>query len=144
MKKLLLVVVAVTLLASSAGAQAKKRRVADKKFWIATVVIVAASALDIESTQRALKRCPSCTEANSLLFGKRPTRGRMYGVLMPITALEIWGMWWVKKDDDKNGTKAWLVVPILHIGAHGGAAWYNYVKDTPRTCPAQGAGCASP
>ena len=144
MKKLLLVVVAVTLLAGSVGAQSKKRRVADKKFWIATAVIVAASALDVESTMHWQRACPACREMNSWLYGKRPSRKRMYLTLGAITGLEVWGMWWVKRDDMKQGTKVWVVIPVLHAGAHSGAAAYNYSKDFPRTCPALGAGCARP
>ena len=143
MRKLFIAVLALLLFTASASAQTKKKRVADKKFWIAAAVIVAASALDVESTVYWQKQCPSCREMNSWLFGKRPTRRRMYLTLGAITAAEIAGMWWVKKDDMAQGTKVWLVVPIAHTVGHGGAAWYNYAKDYPPkpTCPALGAGC---
>ena len=142
MKKLFAVVLMLVLLAGSAGAQAKKKRVTDKKFWFAAATMVATSMLDIESTQRAFNRCPECRELNSWLFGKRPTRRRMYLTLMPITAAEVVGMYFVKKDDLKNNTKAWIVVPIAHNAGHGGAAIYNYVTTKPKqVCPAQGAGC---
>ena len=141
MKKLLVFILMLVLSASAAGAQAKKKRVTDKKFWFAAVTMVAASALDIESTNRAFRRCPTCTEMNSWLFGKRPTRRRMYFTLMPITAAEILGMYYVRKDDLKQGTKAWIVIPIVHNAAHGGAAIWNYKTAKP-VCPAQGAGCS--
>ena len=144
MKKLILVVLAVTLLAGSVGAQPKKKRVADKKFWGAVVVMIAASIADAESTVHWMKVCPTCRELNSWLYGRRPTRKRMYLTLLPIAAAEIWGMWWVKRDDMKQGTKVWMVIPIAHTAGHGGAAAYNYSKDFPRTCPALGAGCVSP
>jgi hypothetical protein len=143
MRKLFIAVLAMLLLTIPASAQTKKKRVADKKFWIAAAVIVAASALDVESTVYWQKACPTCREVNSWLYGKRPSRKRMYLTLGAISAAEIAGMWWVKRDDQQQGTKVWLVVPIAHTAGHGGAAWYNYSRNYPakQTCPALGAGC---
>lgn len=141
MKKLLVLILMLVLSAGAAGAQAKKKRVTDKKFWLAAATMVVTSMLDIESTQYATKRCPECREMNSWLFGKRPTRKRMYLTLMPITAAEILGMYYVRKDDLKQNTKAWVVIPIIHNAAHGGAAIWNYKTAKP-VCPAQGAGCS--
>ena len=140
MKKLLVPILMLVLSAGAAGAQAKKKRVANKKFWFAAATMVVTSILDVESTKYAFNRCPECRELNSWLYGKRPTRKRMYLTLMPITAAEIGAMWYVKRDDDLQQTKAWIVVPIVHNAAHGGAAIWNYKTAKP-VCPAQGAGC---
>ena len=144
MRKLLAALLLSLMLAIPASAQQpKKKRVADKKFWFATALIVAASVADVESTVYWQKQCPTCKEMNSWIYGKRPTRKRMYLTLGAITAAEIAGMWWVKKDDDKQGTKVWMVIPVAHVGGHGGAAAYNYTKKYPAkpVCPALGAGC---
>ena len=137
MKKLLIGILALTLFAGAADAQTKKKRVADKKFWIAAALIVAASVADVESTAHWVKACPSCREVNAWLYGRRPTRRRMYLTLGALTAAEIWGMWYVKKD----GGRAWVIVPVAHVGGHGGAAIYNWTKNFPPVCPALGAGC---
>lgn len=139
MKRVLLTILMLLMFSTPALAQTKKKRVADKKFWFAVTIIVAASALDVESTMYWQKQCPSCREMNAWLYGKRPSRKRMYLTLGTISALEIWGMWKVKKD----GGKAWVVIPVAHAGGHGGAAWYNYTKDYPPKCPALGVGCVS-
>ena len=142
MKRVILTILLFLLFSTPALSQTKKKRVADKKFWIAAAVIVAASALDVESTAYWQKACPTCREVNSWLYGKRPSRKRMYLTLGAIAAAEIAGMWWVKRYDQQQGTNVWLVVPIAHTVGHGGAAWYNYSKNYPPKCPALGAGCA--
>ena len=141
MKRVILTVLMVLLFSTPTLSQTKKKRVADKKFWIAAAVIVAASALDVESTVYWQKACPTCREVNSWLYGKRPSRKRMYLTLGAISAAEIAGMWWVKRDDMKHGTRVWPIIPIAHTAGHGGAAWYNYARNYPSRCPALGAGC---
>ena len=139
MKKFLLSAILLGLLATPLAAQSapKKKRISDKKFWFAAALIVAASVADVESTVHWVKACPSCREMNSWIYGKRPTRRRMYLTLGALTAAEIWGMWYVKRD----GGKAWTVIPVAHVGGHGGAAVYNYTRNYPPVCPALGAGC---
>ena len=137
MKKLIVLILMLCLFTPPSIAVPKKKRIADKKFWFSAAVMVAVSVLDIESTKHAMNRDPNARELNSWLYGKRPTRKKMYGILLPVTAAEIWAMWFVKKDADN---KAWVVIPVVHTGAHGFAAGWNYAHSKP-TCPANGAGC---
>jgi len=94
--KILLVVLALAMLfpmsaysqdvpGSTVGQQADAKRVAkqhrwykDWQFWTAVGFQVSGVVRDVESTHRVLRDCAGCYEANSWLYGKRPSRHRMY------------------------------------------------------------------
>lgn len=121
---------------------AEKKRVVDWKFITVTALSIGAAVLDVEGSQRALRRCPTCTEASSWLLGPRPSRGRMYATILPLKVAETWAAYKLKK----SGKPAWVAVPFAGGGVNlfGGLHGLSIKASPPiaQTCPAGGAGCA--
>jgi hypothetical protein len=79
----------------------------------------AATIADCEST-KALLSDPNNQEANPV-FGTRPSRARIYGISVPILALNVWSSARLKK----HGNHWWPLGLGAVIAAHGGAALHN-------------------
>lgn len=118
------------------------RKIADKKFWIFAGLQIGATVADFETTQWALRSDPSAREINPL-FGERPSRLRMYGIGMPLTAFQIVLQHHAKDIADETGKAraAWIVGAALNSGLHTVLAVHNAGLVTQSVCPANGAGC---
>lgn len=121
----------------------RKVRVFDKRFWLVTAAVVGTAILDVETTARCINN-HTCGERNRL-FGKHPTRAKMYGIKGSVAAVIIGGTWWWKNADAHDfdtyghppepGAKQhrnpgeprsrWYVPATLFIGVSGGAGIYN-------------------
>lgn len=119
-----------------------RQKIADKKFWILAGLQVGASIADFETTQWALRSSPGAREMNSL-FGQRPTRLRMYGIGLPITAFQIALQYHAKSTADRTGRAraAWIVGASINTGLHTALAIHNADLVSASVCPANGAGC---
>lgn len=87
-------------------------KTADKAFWVSTLLSVGLTVADAENTKYALGR-PGATESNPL-FGKNPSRARMYGIMLPIAGLTSYYSFRYKREDD-----------ALKAAGYGG---HKYVK----------------
>ena len=97
-----------------------------KSFWTATVVIGVAATVDGVSTDRLLRRCPTCYEMNPL-FPRRPSTKRIFltgaGIIAAERGLIAWG-WkkpWVRKVNK--------VIVGVHLAGHTYFAIHNYRLD---------------
>ena len=79
----------------------------------------ASTIADCESTS-ALLSDPHNHEINPL-FGLRPSRARIYGISLPILAIDAWSSAWAKR----RGKRWWPVTLSVAIAVHGGAALHN-------------------
>lgn len=126
------------------GVKPPKHRpvVADKKFWAFATVQVLAAAADFESTQAALRADSQAQELNPF-FGGRPSRAKLYGVGMPLTAFQIFLQYRSKQigENAERGKNLWLVGASIDTGLHTFLAVHNAQISNQRVCPAQGAGC---
>lgn len=135
----------------------KKRKIFDKKFWLTTAFVVGATVLDIETTARCRPNT-NCAEANPL-WGKHPSRAKMYGIKGSFAVFAISSTWWWKRDDmrkmerwelrlDRNTPEPriwekprqnWYVPALIVGGVTGAAGIYNLITaDTKKTTlPAQ-------
>ena len=129
-----------------------KRKVFDKKFWLATLVVVGSTVLDVESTARCLRR-PGCAEGNSI-YGRHPSRGRLYGIKGPLAAFTIWSTWWWKRDYERTLDRwerrldpetpeprvwekpraRWYIPTLVVSGVNGAAGAYNLTR-MPKNVP---------
>ncbi len=80
----------------------------------------AALIADIETTAHALEA--GCREANPM-FGDHPSRAKMYGVMVPVTALHSFVGYRLAKHNPKS--KFWKVGNFIGAGGHGVAAIHN-------------------
>ena len=111
-----------------------------KQFWVTTALAVAAAVADAETTQSALKRCPTCVESNALIGSKRPGRGRLYligGITLGIERGLVIALW---KRQPQAADAVMYGATAMRMAYHGTAAYNN--AQIPRKCPANGAGCA--
>ncbi|MGH9794585.1 MAG: hypothetical protein ACRD5G_07425 [Candidatus Acidiferrales bacterium] len=111
-----------------------------KRFWVTTALAVAAAVADAETTQSALKRCPTCVESNALIGSRRPGRGRLYligGITLAIERGLVIGLW---KRQPQAADAVMYGATAMRMAYHGSAAYNN--AQIPRECPANGAGCA--
>jgi len=157
---LLLLLVATPCLSQEMRSQemrdVPKRKIFDKKFWLATAVIVGTTVLDIETTARcALSQ--TCGERNPL-WGRHPTRAKMYGIKGSLAGFTIWSTWWWKRDDMRkmeryefrNDPKTpepriwerpsqnWYLPTLIYGGVTGAAGFYNLSHQQRKTIlPAQ-------
>lgn len=97
---------------------------------IASGMLIAAVVADTETTAHCLK-ARTCTEGNPL-FGKRPSRGLMYGVDIPLLAGTLW-----MAGDLKRGGKGTLAMTILYTLAvwRGATAIHNNMINNPAQPP---------
>lgn len=96
----------------------------DRKFILFSLLSTAATIADAETTARGLKANPNATELNPL-FGKHPTRARLYGISIPANSLLIyWSYHFKKVAPRRNAWERVLKVPIV---VHTAAAVNNYL-----------------
>lgn len=124
----------------------RKRR-ADKAYWLVTSAMFATAVLDVESTARCLN-AGTCREANPL-YGPSPTRRKMYGIRIPMTAALSYLIYKQKRRDDyakdtydfrcnmgmmearwKKPRAAWKVMAGIALGFWGGVVIHNYSAGT--------------
>lgn len=111
-----------------------------KTFWVTTALAVTAAIADAETTQGALKRCPTCVESNALIGSKRPGRGRLYligGITLAIERGLVIALW---KRQPQAADGVMYGATAMRMAYHGAAAYNN--AQIPKECPANGAGCA--
>ncbi|MGH9793035.1 MAG: hypothetical protein ACRD5W_17645 [Candidatus Acidiferrales bacterium] len=111
-----------------------------KLFWATTALAVTAAVADAETTQRALKRCPTCVESNPMLGSWRPGRGRLYwigGITLAIERGVVIALW---KRQPQAADAVMFGATAMRVAYHGRFAYQN--AQIPRECPANGAGCA--
>ena len=100
--------------------QEKPRRVADRGFWSLTFFQVGAVVADIETTQYALGH--GGHEWNPLA-GDHPSRARLYGISLPISAgLAIWSFELKKLAPH---SRYWMIPPVICGSTHSVAAIHN-------------------
>lgn len=105
------------------------------RFWIPTAAAVGVALWDGIETDRALRRCPTCFEENSLLGG-RPSRARVLwigGASLAGERLLICALW----------NRAPNVADALNFGATAGRIIIHtrFAVRNRGICPANGAGC---
>ncbi len=92
-----------------------KPRVFDRTFAFLTVMAAAATVADVELTANCLKTAANCRESNPLM-GKDPSRGRMYGVNVPIFAGEMMVSRMLRRKSPER--KSWMMPPLALTGMH--------------------------
>ncbi len=93
----------------------------DRGFGVWMAASFAATAADIESTAHGISSC-GAVELNPL-FGSRPSRARMYGVGMPITAgYDLLALWAKRR---RPNSRLWMLLPGSMTALHAGAAAHN-------------------
>ncbi len=104
------------------------RRIIDRRFILLQTFSALALVADLESTAHIFAgRQPQATELDPL-FGKRPTRARLYGIGVPLDAFVVYMSYYAKKVAPKR--KLWEIGPGLSIAVHSGAAINNLVVAT--------------
>lgn len=94
-------------------------KVVDKKFVALLALAAGAAVADVELTSRCL-RAQTCTEANPI-YGRNPSRGRMYAISIPILGGQMGLSAWLKHRHPFR--KTWMFPMIGGTAAHGiGAA----------------------
>ncbi len=134
--------------AESRTKPAGRRRVADKQFWLAVGFTVATMVYDAEATVAVIRH--GGQETNPL-FGKHPSRKRLYLQGGAITAGVLYGTYWLKKHPDGEHDPTWLIAPAFMGAFHlySGSANLNELhgiklrqrQAAQALCPANGAGC---
>jgi hypothetical protein len=155
-KLILLLLLIATPCLSQEMRDVPKRKIFDKKFWLATAVVVGTTVLDIEMTARCV-RSHTCVERNPL-WGRNPSRAKMYGIKGSLAGFTIWSTWWWKRDDMRKmeryefrndpktpepriwerPTQRWYLPALIYGGVTGGASIYNLSTQQLKTIqPAQ-------
>jgi hypothetical protein len=95
-------------------------------YWTVMGVMVAGTIADVETTVSKLHECKGAQEFNSFLYGKRPGRGRMYGINVPIVVTVGWlSAKWKRDRTAVDGHFVWAILPSVIGGVHGIAAFHN-------------------
>jgi hypothetical protein len=85
----------------------------DRKFILFSVFSTAATIADVETTARGIESNPNATELDPL-FGKHPTRARLYGISIPTNSFLIyWSYHFKKIAPRRNAWEGVLKVPIV-------------------------------
>lgn len=87
-------------------------RTIDRQFIVLNTLQVLAAIADAETTLNCVSS-PHCSEVNPILGG-HPTRGRMYALAVPLTALSVYVSYYYKH---KSPTKGWWKVYPLTLSA---------------------------
>jgi|GEM_PF-4469860 len=90
----------------------KPPRTIDRQFVALNALQVLAAIADAETTLNCVSS-PHCSEVNPIL-GSHPTRGRMYALAVPLTALSVFVSYHYKR---KSPTKGWWKVYPLTLSA---------------------------
>ena len=101
-----------------------RHRTADRKFWLSTGLSGALTVADVKNSLDALNR-PGTSEANPI-FGRHPSPGRYYAVMVPIFAANAYMSYRYKREDEAladagiQGHKyvKWWLPSALNSGAH--------------------------
>jgi len=96
----------------------------DRKFILLHTLSTMALIADLETTARGLARQPKPTELNPL-FGSDPTRARLYGIGVPLSAFAFYLSYHSKKIAPRRSV--WKVGPELSIAVHSAAAINNLI-----------------
>lgn len=111
------------------------RRVADRAFWLTITGHVLASLYDGETTHWCIHHTLRCREANPL-FGRRPSRLRMYVTLFAIEGVtQDYVTYWLKRDDDEHRAYIRDGLPFRHCKRKGD---FYECHDEPAKMPAGG------
>lgn len=98
-------------------------RTIDRKFILLQTFSTLALVSDLESTAHVVAgRQPQASEVDPL-FGKHPTRARLYGIGVPLDAFVIYMSYHAKKVAPKR--KLWEIGPALSIAIHSAATINN-------------------
>ncbi len=118
------------------------RKIFDRKFFAFAGLQLAATVGDIETTQWALHTHPNAYEENPI-FGNRPGRPRAYGIGLPLTGLQLFLQYRMKKRAQQDGKREnlWIAPATLDIGLQTALALHNAKMAGEPVCPAAGAGC---
>jgi hypothetical protein len=93
----------------------------DKIFWTLAAGAQAAAVYDAETTLKALRRCPSCYEANPIMRPFVGSRSGAYGATMGFSALSTYG----SRELKKRGSRWWWAPMVGQIGLHTALAIRN-------------------
>lgn len=96
-----------------------KKAIKSPSYILLLTAATAATIADCESTRAALND-PNNRESNPL-FGTHPSRARMYGISVPILAVNAWAGATLKQ----RGKRWWPLGLTVVTGAHGAAALHN-------------------
>jgi len=99
----------------------------NSKYWAVIGLMAVGTIADVETTAAKVHECSGAKEVNSWLYGSRPTRGRMYGINIPIMVGTAW-LAAIGKRDKKDGGQwhsAWPILAYTLTGVHGLAAVHN-------------------
>ncbi len=99
------------------------RRILDRQFALLQMFSAAALVTDVETTVH-LAQQPNSAELNPL-YGRHPTRGRLYGIAVPLDALSFYMSYHYKKIEPKRSL--WKVGPGISIAVHTAAAINNII-----------------
>jgi hypothetical protein len=103
----------------------KRWHTLDRRFvllhTLSTLVLIA----DAESTAHMLEEHPKARELNPI-FGKRPTRARIYSIALPLNAFVIYQSYRAKKVAPRR--TVWTLGPKLSIATHTIATLTNLLQ----------------
>jgi hypothetical protein len=102
-------------------APAKKAKLFDRSYKTWMLASFAATVVDIETTAHGLGAC-GLVETNPLL-GRTPSRAKMYGIGLPMTAGYNLLALWVKRRTPHS--RVWMIIPGAMTAVHAGAAGHN-------------------
>jgi hypothetical protein len=107
-------------------AQVPPERASSKpEFLLWAVAANAATIADIESTAWVFRNCATCTEV-SPIYGRRPTRARMYAMNIPVNAFSLWLANHVRHSCEGPQCWTWRIPLVVLSVVHGGAAAHNF------------------
>ena len=125
MSRKLSVILLLILCVTGVSAAPKKKRVMDWRFVLAVAAHTAATAYDIESTHRAMRRCGGCVEMNTWGgVGPRPTRGVMWRRNGPFVAGLAVLSYWMKREQQRGGESPNM--PLWALPQIGGVTVHTY------------------
>jgi hypothetical protein len=96
----------------------------DRKFILLQTFSTMALLADLETTARGLAQQPRATELNPL-FGKDPSRARLYGIAVPLNIFPFYLSYHSKKIAPRRSV--WKVGPEMCIAVHTAAAINNVI-----------------
>lgn len=110
--------------APSAHSTENKPKVVDKEFLIVSAWMWTSMVADAESTVRGVES--GCQELNPL-YGTHPTRGKMYAIGIPVTAVLQFFTYKMKQRYPQKRW-AWMLPSVSYAGARSGVAVSNFAR----------------
>jgi hypothetical protein len=98
----------ILLMTTTLNAQNKKA------LWALTAGAQAATIFDMETTVRALNRCPTCSEGNPAMRPFMGTRASAYAAGTALNSVAFYAPYKMKE----SGNKWWWVPLVAQIGVH--------------------------